>query len=74
MARKASNGSVHTGLAMRGEGHEEVLMVLTSDDKLGATGEKTGFWLDEFAAPYYVLKDARVEVTLASPKAGEPPC
>ncbi|GGY41240.1 type 1 glutamine amidotransferase domain-containing protein [Parvularcula lutaonensis] len=52
---------------------KKVLMVLTSHDKLGDTGEKTGFWLEEFAAPYYVLKDAGVEVTLASPKGGQPP-
>jgi len=51
----------------------KVLMVLTSHDKLGDTGEKTGFWLEEFAAPYFVLKDAGVEVILASPKGGQPP-
>lgn len=50
-----------------------VLMVLTSHDQLGNTGQKTGFWLEEFAAPYYVFKDAGVEVTLASPKGGQPP-
>ncbi len=49
------------------------LMVLTSHDKLGDTDEKTGFWLEEFAAPYYVFKDAHVEVTLASPHGGQPP-
>ena len=43
----------------------KVLMVLTSHDKLGATGEKTGFWLEEFAAPYYVFKDAGAQITLA---------
>jgi putative intracellular protease/amidase len=48
-------------------------MVLTSHDKLGDTGEKTGFWLEELAAPYYVLKDAGVDITLASPKGGLPP-
>ena len=48
-------------------------MVLTSHDKLGDTGKKTGFWLEEFAAPYYVFKDAGAEVTLASPKGGRPP-
>lgn len=48
-------------------------MVLTSHDKLGDTGKKTGFWLEEFAAPYYVFKDAGAEVTLASPKGGQPP-
>lgn len=50
-----------------------VLMVLTSHDQLGNTGEKTGFWLEEFAAPYYVFKDAGAQITLASPKGGQPP-
>lgn len=50
-----------------------VLIVLTSHDQLGDTGEKTGFWLEEFAAPYYVFKDAGAHVTLASPKGGQPP-
>ena len=48
-------------------------MVLTSHAELGNTGEKTGFWIEEFAAPYYVFKDAGFEVTLASPKGGQPP-
>ena len=51
----------------------KVLIVLTSHDKLGDTGEKTGFWLEEFASPYYHLKDAGVQVTLASPHGGQPP-
>lgn len=51
----------------------KILMVLTSHDRLGKTGKKTGFWLEEFAAPYYVLKDAGHEITLASPKGGQPP-
>lgn len=51
----------------------KILMVLTSHDKLGDTGKKTGFWLEEFAAPYYVLKDAGADITLASPKGGQPP-
>ena len=51
----------------------KILMVLTSHDKLGDTGKKTGFWLEEFAAPYYVFKDAGAEVTIASPKGGQPP-
>jgi putative intracellular protease/amidase len=51
----------------------KILMVTTSHDQLGNTGEKTGFWLEEFAAPYYVFKDAGVEVTVASPKGGQPP-
>ena len=50
-----------------------ILMVLTSHDKLGDTGKKTGFWLEEFAAPYYVLGDAGAKITLASPKGGQPP-
>ncbi len=51
----------------------KILMVLTSHDKLGNSGEKTGFWLEEFAAPYYVFKDAGAEITLASPLGGQPP-
>lgn len=51
----------------------KILMVLTSHDKLGKSGEKTGFWLEEFAAPYYVFKDAGAEITLASPLGGQPP-
>ncbi|MGP3506795.1 type 1 glutamine amidotransferase domain-containing protein [Paracidovorax citrulli] len=50
-----------------------ILMVLTSHDRLGDTGKKTGFWLEEFAAPYYVFKDAGAEITLASPEGGQPP-
>ena len=50
-----------------------ILMVLTSHDQLGDMGKKTGFWLEEFAAPYYALKDAGVEIILASPKGGQPP-
>ena len=51
----------------------KVLIVLTSHSDLGNTGEKTGFWIEEFAAPYYVLADAGVELTIASPKGGQPP-
>jgi putative intracellular protease/amidase len=51
----------------------KILMVLTSHDQLGTTGEKTGFWLEEFAAPYYVFKDANADITIASPKGGQPP-
>ncbi|WP_319774816.1 type 1 glutamine amidotransferase domain-containing protein [Breoghania sp.] len=51
----------------------KILMVLTSHDTLGNTGKKTGFWLEELAAPYYVFKDAGAEITLASPKGGQPP-
>lgn len=50
-----------------------ILMVLTSHDRLGDTGKKTGFWLEEFAAPYYAFIDAGVNVTLASPAGGQPP-
>ena len=51
----------------------KILMVLTSHDQLGATGRKTGFWLEEFAAPYFVFRDAGVDLMLASPKGGQPP-
>lgn len=50
-----------------------ILMVLTSHDLLGSTGKKTGFWLEEFAAPYYAFLDAEARVTIASPKGGQPP-
>src|SRR5262245_32608517 len=51
----------------------KILMVLTSHDKLGNTGRKTGFWLEELAAPYFTFKDAGVQIVLASPKGGQPP-
>lgn len=51
----------------------KILMVLTSHDQLGDTGNKTGFWLEEFAAPYYLLADAGAVITLASPDGGQPP-
>ncbi|UPG93779.1 type 1 glutamine amidotransferase domain-containing protein [Luteibacter aegosomatissinici] len=51
----------------------KILMVITSHDQLGNTGKKTGFWLEEFAAPYYVFKEAGVEMVLSSPKGGQPP-
>jgi putative intracellular protease/amidase len=51
----------------------KILMVITSHDQLGNTGRKTGFWLEELAAPYFVFKDSGVEITLASPKGGRPP-
>lgn len=51
----------------------KILLVLTSHDQLGNTGHKTGFWLEEFASPYYVFKDAGAQITLASPKGGQPP-
>ncbi|WP_298548891.1 type 1 glutamine amidotransferase domain-containing protein [uncultured Aquimarina sp.] len=52
---------------------KKVLFVLTSHSDLGNTGEKTGFWIEEFASPYYFLKDKGVEITIASPKGGQPP-
>lgn len=52
---------------------KKVLFVLTSHDELGNTGQKTGFWTEELAAPYYALSDKNVEITLASPKGGQPP-
>ncbi len=51
----------------------KILMVLTSHDQLGDTGKKTGFWLEEFATPYYVFADAGAQIVLASPKGGQPP-
>jgi putative intracellular protease/amidase len=51
----------------------KILMIVTSHDTLGDSGEKTGFWLEELAAPYYVFRDAGAEITLASPKGGKPP-
>jgi putative intracellular protease/amidase/catechol 2,3-dioxygenase-like lactoylglutathione lyase family enzyme len=56
-----------------GEKIMKIVMVLTSHDQLGNTGRKTGFWLEEFAAPYFVFRDAGVQLTLASPKGGQPP-
>jgi putative intracellular protease/amidase len=55
------------------ETNMKILMVLTSHDQLGNTGRKTGFWLEEFAAPYFVFRDAGVDLRLASPKGGQPP-
>ncbi|WP_452599951.1 type 1 glutamine amidotransferase domain-containing protein [Pontimicrobium sp. MEBiC01747] len=52
---------------------KNVLFVLTSHEDLGNTGHKTGFWIEEFAAPYYILKDKGVNITIASPKGGQPP-
>lgn len=51
----------------------KIAVILTSHDELGTTGKKTGFWLEEFAAPYYVFKDAGVDLTLASPQGDQPP-
>lgn len=58
---------------MEGQGAPRILMVLTSHDQLGDSGIKTGFWLEEFAAPYYTFLDAGAQVTVASPKGGRPP-
>ena len=55
------------------QANQHVLMVLTSHSELGNTGEKTGFWVEEFAAPYYALTDAGIQVSLASPAGGQPP-
>jgi putative intracellular protease/amidase len=51
----------------------KILIVLTSHSELGNTGNKTGFWIEEFAAPYYALKEAGADITIASPKGGQPP-
>ena len=51
----------------------KILFVLTSHSELGNTGKKTGFWIEEFAAPYYLLSDAGIDITIASPKGGQPP-
>lgn len=51
----------------------KILIVLTSHSELGNTGEKTGFWLEEFASPYYLMADAGAQITVASPKGGQPP-
>ncbi len=61
------------GIKMTTQTQRKILMVLTSHDQLGNTGKKTGFWVEEFAAPYYVFKDAGFNITLASPKGGQPP-
>src|SRR6201984_3817039 len=60
-------------VSRRVESAMKILMVLTSHDKRGNTGRKTGFWLEEFAAPYYVFKEAGAEIVLASPNGGQPP-
>lgn len=52
---------------------KKILFVITSNDKMGDTGNKTGFWIEEFAAPYYILKDAGFDITFASPQGGQPP-
>lgn len=62
-----------TSSTIKKETVKKVLFVLTSHDELGNTGEKTGFWIEEFAAPYYVLSDKGIKITIASPKGGQPP-
>ncbi len=68
--RETENEEIKT---LKKEDMKKVLFVLTSHSELGDTGEKTGFWVEEFAAPYYFLKDKGVEITIASPKGGQPP-
>jgi putative intracellular protease/amidase len=60
-------------VGLREESKMKILMVLTSHDQLGNTGRKTGFWLEELAAPYFIFRDAGVHITLASPNGGQPP-
>jgi putative intracellular protease/amidase len=62
-----------SAIAQKSKKMKKVLFVVTSNDKLGNTGEKTGFWSEEFAAPYYELLDKGVEITIASPLGGQPP-
>ena len=71
--RVTSTMVFHGELAKQLEQTMKVLMVLTSHDQLGNTGRKTGFWLEELAAPYFVFKESGAEITLASPKGGRPP-
>ncbi|HSU61688.1 MAG TPA: type 1 glutamine amidotransferase domain-containing protein [Bryobacteraceae bacterium] len=78
MFRRERSGLIATGWQVQPTNAKEktnmkILMVLTSHDQLGNTGRKTGFWLEEFAAPYFVFRDAGVQLTLASPKGGQPP-
>lgn len=68
-----ASGISATAQKQNKKGMKKVLFVVTSNDKLGNTGEKTGFWSEEFAAPYYELLDQGVEITIASPLGGQPP-
>jgi len=68
-----SNPSISSTTHLKKEIVMKVLIVLTSHDKLGNTGRKTGFWLEEMAAPYYNFKEAGAGIVLASPKGGQPP-
>src|SRR4051812_31717825 len=72
-SRGSQSRRQHSLLNRREERKMKILMVFTSHDTLGSTGRKTGFWLEEGAAPYYVFHDAGVELTLISPKGGQPP-
>jgi putative intracellular protease/amidase len=74
--RTTATTTTRARVTLQNQGTErimKILMVLTSHDQLGNTGRKTGFWLEELAAPYYVFKDAGAQITLASPKGGRPP-
>jgi putative intracellular protease/amidase len=64
---------VGSGLVERRNGVMNILMVLTSHDELGATGYRTGFWFEDFTAPYYAFLHAGADITLASPRGGSPP-
>lgn len=70
---KAVNADLDNSSNLKKEKNMKVLFVLTSHDQLGDTGKKTGFWVEEFAGPYYTLKDKGVEITLATPKGGKAP-
>jgi putative intracellular protease/amidase len=73
LTRQKSGATTHSLTLLRSNHDMNILIVLTSHDRLGDTGEKTGFWLEEFAAPFYLLKDAGATLTLASPAGGQPP-
>lgn len=70
---KTTENTTQENQITKKETMKKVLFVLTSHEDLGNTGEKTGFWIEEFAAPYYELADKNVEITIASPKGGQPP-
>lgn len=70
---KSTENTTQENQITRKETMKKVLFVLTSHEDLGNTGEKTGFWIEEFAAPYYELADKGVEITIASPNGGQPP-
>ncbi|MCB0466297.1 MAG: type 1 glutamine amidotransferase domain-containing protein [Aequorivita sp.] len=71
--KQEANSKTEISNTLKKQTMKKVLFVLTSHSDLGNTGEKTGFWIEEFAAPYYLLKDKGVEITIASPKGGQPP-